>query len=621
MFCKKLLQLTVFLSITATVLGDITYTGPMTHEFVVWRGENESPAVAVDPNSGNYFVVYEDPDSDYFDNENILCDIFDPNTGTILSRITLEDQHDTRCKTPDIAMNAHGKFVVVWESKHDTEGIFGRIFSGNCNPLTDVFAINNVTAGRQYEPQVAINDNGLIVVVWTSGESSGGIDAWRVSGRLFNESGTPLGSEFDIAPTTDSYNPTVAMDNTGKFAVVWTSDPNGSAEYKVALRMYDPDGSPRTNAKYIDEDTNTMSTPDIDMYSDGSFVVVWDADPSSAINCDVYAQRFDPNGIEKANSFVVNQYSSGRQEMPSVSISKEGNFVVVWQSENADGNDYGICGRRYDPNDIPPYGDEFSINTYVYSKQHRSDVAFKKDDQFLTVWQGDGRWCALDSIYCDGSPYVYGQFGPKPAISSSCDAIDVTRNGYVDLDDLFYIANRWLEWGYNGGYDDGRMDMIDFSFLGTFWNYCCKEESPFYLEIFKNNCISRLSWLGVTITIYALDFGGEFPPTLEELIWEVNGSGPWDKDRYLTCQADCPNIDGVSYIYRGDDLDESCPSYMVLIYDKYENHDGQFRNVLFGDGHVESMSEQEFQAAIDIDNNYRSTRPELEVKPVPWGGD
>ena len=42
-------------------------------------------------------------------------------------------------------------------------------------------------------------------------------------------------------------------------------------------------------------------------------------------------------------------------------------------------------------------------------------------------------------------------------------------------------------------------------------------------------------------------------------------------------------------------LNADSPPDAVLLYDRKENHNGEGRNVLFVDGHVEWMSEEEFR--------------------------
>ena len=60
--------------------------------------------------------------------------------------------------------------------------------------------------------------------------------------------------------------------------------------------------------------------------------------------------------------------------------------------------------------------------------------------------------------------------------------------------------------------------------------------------------------------------------------------------------------------YLQDDLvDYAHPEEMILAYDKFQNHLGQLRHVVFADGHVEKMTELDFQQAVARDNQQRRT--------------
>ena len=83
------------------------------------------------------------------------------------------------------------------------------------------FPVNAVTTGDQRDPDVAVmGQTGKMILVWASGSPT------KVTGRIFNEQGAPLSSEFVINNYTgDQYAARVAADLAGNFVVVW-SDPD-----------------------------------------------------------------------------------------------------------------------------------------------------------------------------------------------------------------------------------------------------------------------------------------------------------------------------------------------------------------------------------------------------------
>jgi len=136
-------------------------------------------------------------------------------------------------------------------------------------------------------------------------------------------------------------------------------------------------------------------------------------------------------------------------------------------------------------------------------------------------------------------------------------------------------------------------------------------------ELFRRSqCESNLSNIGRAMALYADKNQNHFPPTLEILL-ETKKLVPMN----LVCPSSGDHEGQCSYIYRGNDLNaNNLPvmsvtqdkAAMVVAYDKYRNHDGKMRHVLYvdryvypGNNWVERMTEEYFQKAIEIDNQLR----------------
>ncbi len=86
------------------------------------------------------------------------------------------------------------------------------------------------------------------------------------------------------------------------------------------------------------------------MNIDRRLVIAWDAHSSDAAQTDIYTSASTiPTPWPNRPRFLSTPSMSGRQENPSVSLADSGNFVIVWQSENSDGDDFGICGGLSTP--------------------------------------------------------------------------------------------------------------------------------------------------------------------------------------------------------------------------------------------------------------------------------
>lgn len=592
----------------------------------------ENPAVAADPNSSKFISVFDGHDNDEHDEECIYAQFhyFDSLPHT-LSFYRLDATHSGHNVDPDIAIS-NNAFVAAWTSNDSSdEGIKARVFDPNANALTSELIVNSITAGKQCQPAVALDGQGRFLVAWADGAAG----SRTVSGRFFTVSGTPLTAEFTIASSGDNFSPAAAVDPNGVFTVAWSAKPVNASTYRVGFRQYNPDASPKTAAVWVAQNLVNVPAAGVAMNRDRTLAIVWDGHSLDAAQTDIFAQLFDPNAVPRTAPFRVNTFLAGRQEKPSVSLTESGS-VIVWQSENSDGNDDGICGRKYDPNGLPMQHnglathDEFAVNLFVYRKQHKPDVAMNADGQFFTAWQHEAHNCWFDGrdMYCEYPHEIRTQLGPVPRSSpiSGIYSGDLSGNGFTDLADLIWLAEHWLQWDFRRDipdadiYPDGHTDMIDFYYMAENWMQCWQPPlPPEMMEYYHQNrlivCSSQLRAIATSIYVYCNDFDDRFPSTLEILASENYLETPWP-DEMFQCPAVCPHTQYSDYVYRGNDLRGSDPSDMVVLYDRQNNHPGGKRNVSFADGHVQTMTKAAFLAAIEQDNAYRRTSPRLEEKPV-----
>lgn len=138
----------------------------------------------------------------------------------------------------DVAADALGNFIVVWQSDQDGDGygIFARRYNRFGIPEGDEFQVNSTTAGEQKTPAVTADPAGDFVVVWNN-YAYAGSDYSDVLARRFAANGSAKGPDFRVSDngytlTYGSYsytlfhsgyirNPDVATDPAGNFVVVW----------------------------------------------------------------------------------------------------------------------------------------------------------------------------------------------------------------------------------------------------------------------------------------------------------------------------------------------------------------------------------------------------------------
>ena len=191
------------------------------------------------------------------------------------------------------------------------------------------FQVNSYTTNFQRDAAIAMDKAGNFVVVWDSYGQDG--DSGGIFGQRFGAGGDPIGSEFQINTSTTGNQkaPAVAMDEAGGFVVVWHG-PGISEE-------------------------------------------------------DIFAQRFDANGLSLGEEFTINSYTDNRQLYPRVGMNGTGRFVVVWESNKVvSGPDVWVAACRVYDNNGVPIGEEFEVNLLLQCRY--PDVAMDDNGNFTVVW-------------------------------------------------------------------------------------------------------------------------------------------------------------------------------------------------------------------------------------------
>lgn len=134
--------------------------------------------------------------------------------------------------------------------------------------------------------------------------------------------------------------------------------------------------------------------------SDGGLVVVWRSEDQDGDGTGIYGQRYEPHGWTVGTEFRINTTTAEGQITPSVTALSGGGFLVTWASDLQDGSSYGVYGQRYAPSGAA-VGSEFRINTATQDTQDGPMAAAFSDGGFVVIW---------NSNLQDGGGFgVYGQ--------------------------------------------------------------------------------------------------------------------------------------------------------------------------------------------------------------------
>ena len=372
---------------------------------------------------------------------------------------------------PDVAMDANGDFVVVWDSYGQDGSVSGlqqRRYRSDGTPKAGGLPVNTHTTNQQTRPAVAMDAAGNFVVAWMSGGQDG--SGYGIVAQRYDTSGAAQGGELVVnSYTTGSQvNPGVALDGSGNFVVVWSSFEQDGSSTSIRARRFDAQGAPLTP----DFQVNTYTTgyqiqSAVASAPSGSFVVVWSSNGQDGDNYGVFGQRYDASGTPLGSEFRVNGYTPGRQWLPDVASDASGGFVVVWQSDGQDGSAGGVFARRYDPQGAP-LGAGFAVNEHTTAEQGTPRVAVAPDGSFTVVWStfahpgGSGSDPVGRRFDASGAP-VGGDFRINTYTSSYQSGAAIA----ADPDGDFVVA--WSSQGADGdGYGISGQRYGDLIFQDNF---------------------------------------------------------------------------------------------------------------------------------------------------------
>ncbi|MHB1544628.1 MAG: hypothetical protein ACYCVU_08650, partial [Gammaproteobacteria bacterium] len=381
---------------------------------------------------------------------------------TVSALVTLHQRN------PVTAMDATGDFVVAWEKENPVtnhDEIFAEDYAADGLPQGSAFQVSSDTSGFRNAPSVAMDAAGDFVVAWeTFVYISSTSRVYDIYAQRYASNGTPLGSNFLVNSDTSAYQaqPSVAMDATGDFVVAWEKENPVTNHDEIFAEDYAADGLPQGSAFQVSSDTSVnQNAPSVAMDAAGDFVVAWEsfdrASPTS--QDDIYAQRYASNGTPLGSNFLVNSYTSGNQETPSVAMDAAGDFVVAWKSygQIPSARYYGdIYAQRY-ASDGTPLGSNFLVNSDTSVNQKAPSVAMDAAGDFVVAWEsyerlGTSRYDVYAQRYSASGAALGSEFLVNPANLTAPFSTESYNQPSVAMDATGDFVVGWREYAYSYNY-------------------------------------------------------------------------------------------------------------------------------------------------------------------------
>ena len=283
-----------------------------------------------------------------------------------VNEITAGDQ-----EKPRVALLANGGAVFVWQGGTvGSQHIFARFLSAAGTFVTGDVMANTYQAGFQSDPVVACLTDGSVVVVWSSYGQDGSL--LGVYGQRFSAVGQRLGTEFQVNQTklNNQRSPAVAALPGGRFVVVWISE----SYQGTTLNVNEPGGA-------------QDGAPGVQLYD----VLAW-------------ARFFDAEQGAQGNEFAISSRTNVAAN-PVVCAAADGGFQAAWSGRVAflppgsvkPTDSWDVFARGFDSQG-KPRGGEYRVNAHVKGDQYLPKIA-AIGSEFLVIWTSLGQDGSREGVF------------------------------------------------------------------------------------------------------------------------------------------------------------------------------------------------------------------------------
>lgn len=238
-------------------------------------------------------------------------------------------------REPVATTNASGEVMVLWESPDG--GLAGQALDPWGAPQGHEFPIPGAV-GTERRPSAAWLDNEQVVIAWESPKPSSGITVQQFGSGLGANFLVASGEPIEIAGAR--YPALAAGEN--EYAVAWTSTDGPPGQHYVAFFDRETVDFHKSGlgANFRVGTPGAVTPPGIAIAEGtGHALVVWED-----AGKDIMAAAFEGRSGLGAN-FRVNTTRQGWHSSPTVAATLDGDFLVVWEQEQPNGERY-IYGSR-----------------------------------------------------------------------------------------------------------------------------------------------------------------------------------------------------------------------------------------------------------------------------------
>lgn len=301
---------------------------------------------------GGFVVVWDDDSGADGDARGVFGRLFDANGVAQGIEFQLSASGTGDHNDPVVATAPDGGFLVAWEIERAGSGLAEdleyRLFDSDGMAVSGDVPLNTNQADDQEDLDLAADADGNFVAVWESFGQDGSFDT--IIARRIDSAGVLASAEIQVNVSTEGnqQNPGVAMGGDGRFLVVWEDEVQNPMATSVYGRFFGADGVAITGELSISTGGAAAADPRAAIDGEGHGIVVWEGLGQDGSGTAIVTSTVDASGMVVQAEQVVNTDTLGDQIRPQVAANEAGASVVVWMNlTEIDGSATAVRGRRF----------------------------------------------------------------------------------------------------------------------------------------------------------------------------------------------------------------------------------------------------------------------------------
>jgi phenolic acid decarboxylase len=321
---------------------------------------------------------------------------------------------------PAITALSDGGFVVSWSGNESSGGqdIFVQRYDDQAQTSATLLQVSGQSGNpANYDPNACAMADGGFVLTWDVLTNDG--ESYDIFVQRFDALNAPVYNPLRLQVQNgsfDAYRPKIAALSDGGYVVVWNELADNGQSYDVFIQRFAADDS-RVGLPALQVTAgNALSDwePNLAALPNGGYVVAWYAGVDGDwADQDIYVQQYDANNQPVSAPQPIRGMEGNDEDWgrTTITVLQDGSYVVSWLGGTSDGQGYDIFAQRFEPNGLRWTGNldridlatDASANTLKLSLSDVLDLSGTNLFNDSNGWAGLGTTVQRHQLVVDGT--------------------------------------------------------------------------------------------------------------------------------------------------------------------------------------------------------------------------